>query len=135
MSKTYLTPYLNFQGGAREAMEFYQGVFGGILTLFAAGEGGQPRPAEEGDSIMFGRLDADGVIIVGSDGDPRWPAKVGENVALAVHGSDEAEVTRIFNSLAEGGTVKMPLTKMPWGTAGWLADRFGFNWNIDIEAG
>lgn len=29
----------------------------------------------------------------------------------------------------------MPLTKTPWGEAAWFADRFGINWNVDIDAG
>ncbi|TMD70516.1 MAG: hypothetical protein E6I81_13820 [Chloroflexi bacterium] len=39
----------------------------------------------------------------------------------------------MFNALADGGHVGMPLTDQPWGTAGWLTDRFGINWNVDIE--
>jgi uncharacterized glyoxalase superfamily protein PhnB len=39
-----------------------------------------------------------------------------------------------FEKLAEGGKVKMPLTEGPWGgAAAWLADRFGINWNLDLE--
>jgi hypothetical protein len=54
----HLVPYINFQGQAREAMEFYQRVLGGTLQLHAGGEQGQPRPAEPGDRIMI----ADGIM-------------------------------------------------------------------------
>ena len=133
MSKQHLAPYINFAGRAREAFEFYHGVFGGKLDLFAAGEQGRPKPAEPGARIMHARLDADGVVIMGSDGHPSYPATVGDHIALTLSGTDAADLSRKFDALADGGKVKMKLTEQPWGTAGWLADRFGINWNVDIE--
>jgi PhnB protein len=109
MTRQHLVPYINFQGQAREAMEFYQRVLGGTLLMVAGGEQGRPRPAEPGDRIMHARLEAGG--------------------------TDEARLRAVFDGLAYGGQVKMPLTKQPWGIAGWLTDRFGINWNIDVEAG
>ena len=82
---------------------------------------------------MYSRLEADGVVVIGSDGHPDYPAKVGENIGLSVGGRDRAELTRVFDALADGGLVKMPLTAQPWGTSGWLTDRFGINWNFDIS--
>jgi PhnB protein len=133
MSKVQLSPYINFQGRAREAMQHYQKLFGGDLDLQAVNEQGAPRPAGPGDRIMHGRLEADGVRIIASDGHPDYPAKVGENLALFVGGSDKERLTRIFDGLAEGGRVKMPLTEQPWGAAGWLTDKFGINWTVNIE--
>lgn len=134
MSREHLAPYINFQGRAREAMEHYQRVLGGALQMYAAGEQGQPRPAELGDRIMHARLDADGFAIIASDGHPGYPATAGDQIALQLAGPDEERLRAIFDGLAEGGQVKMPLTKAPWGTSGWLADRFGINWNVDVEA-
>lgn len=134
MSGPKLAPYINFAGRAREAMEFYQHVFGGQLQLFASSEQGSPRPAEAGDRVMYARLDADGVVVIASDGHPSYPAAVGENIGLHVAGADEDRIRSIFDRLADGGTVKMPLTRAAWGTSGWLQDRFGINWNVNIEA-
>lgn len=133
MSQHRLAPYINFAGRAREAFEFYHGVFGGDLQLFAAGEGGRPKPAEAGERIMHARLDAGGVVIMGSDGHPSYPATVGDHIGLTLSGTDAADLGRKFDALAAGGQVKMKLTEQPWGTAGWLADRFGINWNVDVE--
>ncbi len=133
MSKQYVAPYVNFQGRAREALEHYQSLLGGTLELVAAGEQGQPRPAEPGDRVMHARLAAEGVLIIGSDGHPSYPPTVGDNLGIVLGGTDEAHLRKVFDGLAEGGTVKMPLTAMPWGTAGWLTDRFGINWNVDID--
>lgn len=134
MAKQFLGPYINFQGRAREAMELYHRVLGGELHLFAAGEHGAPKPAGDGDRIMYGRLVADGIVILGSDGDPRYPPTAGDHVGISIGGTDSAHLHRVFDGLAEGGEVKMPLTTGSWGgTAGWLKDRFGINWNVDIE--
>jgi PhnB protein len=131
-----VAPYINFQGHAREAMDFYQRVFGGQVDLYSAGEQGKPRPAEPGERIMHARLSSDGVLIVGSDGHPSYPVTVGDHMAVVLVGSDRERLSRAFDRLAEGGKVKMPLTDQPWGgAAGWLTDRFGINWNVDVEKG
>src|SRR5437762_1112594 len=111
MNKIQLSPYINFQGRAREAMEFYQKVFGGNLDLQTSDERGAPKPAGEGDRIMYSRLEAEGVLIIGVDG---YPATVGDNIAIALGGTDRDQLTKIFGDLAESGTVKMPLTAQPW---------------------
>ncbi len=135
MSKTHLAPYINFQGNAREAMEHYHRILGGKLDLFASDDGGKPKPAGPGDRIMYGRLDADGIVMIASDGNPKYPAKVGDHIGLSIGSTDRDRLTTVFNALADGGQVGMPLTDQPWGTAGWLTDRFGINWNVDIEKG
>jgi PhnB protein len=133
LTKTNLAPYINFQGRAREAMEHYHKVLGGKLEMFASDEHGGPKPAAPGDRIMYAQLESDGVVIVASDGSPKYPAKVGEHIGLSLRGSDRARLTSAFEGLAEGGQVKLPLTDQPWGTSGWLTDKFGINWNLDIE--
>ncbi len=134
MSKQYLGPYVNFQGRAREAMEHYRKVLGGALTLQASNEQGVLKPAGPGDRIMYARLEADGAVITGSDGHPSYPPTVGDNMAIALGGTDKDRLTKIFSGLAEGGKVKGPLADQPSGAAvGWLTDRFGINWMISIE--
>lgn len=142
MSTQYIGVYINFQGKAREAMEFYQSVLGGKLQLFAmegAGfaEGARPRPAKPGESIVYARLEAEGMVIVASDGNPQYPPTVGDNVAIALEVNDEGRLEKIFDSLADGGTTKMPLTKYSWGSgsAGWLADKFGIVWSVSTSPG
>ena len=133
MSKINLAPYINFQGHAREAMEHYHRVLGGKLDLFASDEKGQPRPAAPGEPIMFAQLESDDVVIIASDGNPKYPAKVGEHIGLSLRGSDRARLTSAFEGLADGGQVAMPLIDQPWGSAGWLKDKFGITWNVDIQ--
>lgn len=132
MSKQYLSPYINFQGKAREAMEFYHHVLGGKLELQTMNERGAPKPAGPGDRITHAQLEADGTRIIASDGHPDFPAKVGDNVGIAVGGTDRERLTRIFHDLAEGGQSKMPPTDQSGGV-GWLTDKFGINWMVSIE--
>lgn len=134
MSQQYLSPYINFQGRAREAMEFYHKVLGGKLDLQTSNEQGVAKPAGPGDSISHSRLEADGARIVASDGHPDYPAKVGDNMAIAMGGTDKGRLTKIFNPLAEGGRIKMPLAEQSRGAdVGWLTDKFGINWMVSID--
>ena len=129
-----VAPYINFQGRAREAMELYQDVLGGTLELYAAGEDGSPRPAGPGDRIQHARLSGDGFLLVGSDGHPSYPPTTGDNIAVVLAGRDRAAMQAAFEKLSDGGQVKMPLTEGPWGgAAAWLTDRFGINWNLELQ--
>jgi len=134
MTKMQLSPYVNFQGRAREAMEFYHKVLGGNLDLQTVDERGVSKPAGPGDRIRHARLEAEGALIIGTDGHPSYPAKVGDNMAIALSGSDKSRFTKIFNDLAEGGKIKGPLAEQPWGAdVGWLTDKFGVNWMVNID--
>ena len=136
MSEQYLAPFINFQGRAREAMEFYHRVLGGNLDLQTLNKQGVPKPASPGDRISHARLEADGALtIIASDGHPDYPAKVGDNMAIALGGTDKDRLTKIFHGLAEGGKIKAPLRPQPWGgrEVGYLMDKFGINWVVSID--
>ncbi len=134
MSQQHISPYINFRGRAREAMEFYQRVLGGDLHLHTLDEQGQPKPAGPGDRITHAVLEADGARIVGSDGHPQYLPTVGDHMAIALAGLDKDRLTKIFSDLAEGGRVKGQLAAQPWGAdVGWLEDKFGINWVVSIE--
>ena len=99
MSKIQLSPYVNFASVAREAMEFYQKALGVTLELYTMGQKGESEPARPGDHIAYAKLDADGALIIASDGHPKFPAKVGENLAIALSGTDKDRVSKMFQSL------------------------------------
>lgn len=130
-----ISPYINFGGKAREAFEFYQKALGGDLNLNTFNPNGAPKPAGPGDNIMHGTLTlADGIVIMGSDGMAEYPAKVGENFAIALSGSDRDKLTQAFESLSDGGNVKQTLKEESWGdTFGWVEDKFNINWMINIS--
>jgi PhnB protein len=134
MSQLFLNPYINFRGKAHEAFTFYQQVLGGKLDLLTFSPDGPPKPAGPEDSIMHARLESDGAIIMGTDGSPDYPPTVGDNFAVALGGTDVARLTKVFEQLGEGGNVKQPLKEESWGdTFGWLEDKFGINWMVNIS--
>lgn len=133
MSQLFLNPYINFQGKAREAFEFYQKVLGGELVLLTFNPDGPPKPAGPSDSIMHARLESDGAVIMGSDGSPDYPTTTGDNIAVALGGYDRERLAKIFDQLGEGGKVKQSLKEESWGTFGWLEDKFGVNWMLNVS--
>ncbi len=134
MSTFHITPYINFRGRAREAMEFYHRILGGHLDLLAAADDGGTKVAGPDDRIMHAQLEAEGAHIFASDGHPDYPPTVGDHIGIALGGTDASRITAIFNGLAEGGYVKSPLAEQPWGgQLGWLMDKFGINWMITLD--
>ncbi len=136
MSQIAANPYINFRGHTREALEFYHSALGGKITLMAADPHGPPKEAGPDDSIMHGVVISDGLLIMGSDGHPDYPPTVGDNVAIALSGSDRERLTLAFEKLSDGGQVKQPLKTESWGASfGYFVDKFGINWMVNISNG
>lgn len=128
-----LSPYVAFDGDAREAMEFYQGVLGGELTVSTFGESGMPGPDE--DMVMHARLTSPaGFTLMASDTPPGMDYRPGENIAISLSGEDGEELRGYFAGLSAGGSVQMPLERQAWGDEfGALVDRFGIGWMVSIS--
>jgi PhnB protein len=128
-----LNPYLNFNGTARQAMEFYQSVFGGTLNLSTFGDFGA-KDSPDADRIMHGMLEtAANYSIMAADvtSDMQYQPMAGFAVSLS--GDDEA-LRGYWNELSEGGTVTMPLQKQVWGDEfGMVTDKFGVSWLVNIS--
>jgi PhnB protein len=131
-----LNPYLNFRDNAREAMEFYKGVFGGELTVSTFAELGASQDPAEDDLVMHADLQgADGVRFMGADTPPRMEYAAGTNFSMSLSGEDEAQLRGYYDKLAEGGAVIQPLEQAPWGDVfGMCSDRFGITWLVNINA-
>jgi PhnB protein len=135
MSKVNLEVYLFFKGNAREAMEFYKSVFGGNLDVSTVGDSPQVPGMEGIDKnwVMHSTLEGGDVKLMASD--TTKASDKAAKVELSLGGTDEAKMRKLFDALAEGGTVRMPLEKQFWGdTFGMLSDRFGIDWNMNIGA-
>ena len=128
-----LNPYITFPGSAREAMEFYQQVFGGELALNTFGQYGAPD-TPEADNIMHGMLEApNGFTLMGADTPPGMEHNPGDNMAISLSGDDADELRGYWEQLSAGGTVSVPLEKQMWGDEfGMCADRFGVPWMVNI---
>lgn len=131
---TTLSPYLNFNGNAREAMQFYQSVLGGELTMQSFAESGMQTEEKYKDQIIHAHLQNGSIIIMASDMADHGSAVFGTSVNLSLSGSDMAGLTEAFHKLSEGGKVDMPLAKQFWGdTYGMLTDRYGIHWMVNIS--
>jgi PhnB protein len=129
-----LNPYLNFDGDARQALEFYKEVFGGTLTVNTYGEFGQ-GDAPNADKIMHGMLEtSSGFTLMGADVPPGMEHSPGNNFAVSLSGDDDAELRGYWEKLSAGGTVTMPMEKQMWGDEfGMCVDRFGVSWMVNVS--
>ena len=128
-----LTPYLNFNGNAAEAMRFYQSVLGGELTMQTFEEAKMAGTPDEKNLIVHAALNNGALTFMASDTHPKQQTKFGDNIHMSIAGSDNGRLTEIFNGLARGGRVDMPLAKQFWGdTFGMLTDKFGVHWMVNI---
>jgi len=131
---TKLNPYLNFDGNAREAMEFYKNVFGGNLTLSTFKEGGMAEDPAIADKIMHAMLVAEnGITLMASDIPPGTPHDPGNNIAISLSGDNEQELRGYWDQLSSDAKITIALDKAPWGdTFGMLTDKFGISWLVNI---
>jgi PhnB protein len=129
-----LNPYISFGGDARQAMEFYKGVFGGNLTLNTFGElGAQDSP--DADKVMHSQLETDsGFTLMASDTPAGMQRNPGDNITISLSGDDADELRGYWEQLSDGGTVTMPLEKQMWGDEfGMCVDRFGVPWMVNVS--
>jgi PhnB protein len=130
---TGLTPYILFDGQAREALTFYANVFGGATQLHTFGEFSRDDgPAE---AIAHGLLFNSPVVLYGADvGEGDVPFRA-QGLMLSLLGTaDAATLRRWFASLSQGGEVVEELQQRPWGAFdGQVIDRFGLRWLIGFE--
>ena len=128
-----LNPYISFDGNARQAMEFYESVFGGTLALSTFGEFGA-QEAPEADKIMHGMLESDsGFTLMGSDTPPGTEYKPGNNISVSLSGDDDDELRGYWDKLSASGTISVPLEKQMWGDEfGSCDDQFGITWLVNI---
>jgi PhnB protein len=133
---TRLNPYLAFKDNARQAMEFYQSVFGGTLQTNTFKEFGASQGPREDDKIMHSILEADnGIVLMGADTPDRMEYSPGTNISISLSGDDESQLRGYFQKLSADGSVTMPLAKANWGdTFGMVTDKFGINWLVNISA-
>jgi PhnB protein len=129
-----LNPYISFPDTARQALEFYRGVFGGDLTLNTFGEAGAAEGADA-DKVMHGQLETPaGYTLMASDTPAGMDRTVGTTISLSLSGDDADELRGYFAKLSEGGAVTMPLEKQMWGDEfGMCVDPFGIAWMVNIS--
>jgi PhnB protein len=138
---TTLNPWINFNGNAEEAFNFYKSVFGGDFTKIIrfkelAGPEFQVAQKDENKIMQIILPIENGNMLIGNDV-PEFMGTVSENenrskIHVAVESQKETE--RIFNGLSVGGKVEAPLGNTAWGTYfGMFRDRYGIEWIIEFN--
>ena len=135
-----MNPYLNFDGKALEAFNFYKSVFGGEFTdVHKIGDapGCENLPEEEKNRVMHIALPIDeNTTLMASDIIPSagHVLKEGNNVHLSLHPETKEEADRLFKGLSEGGKVEMEMQDTFWGAYyGNFRDKYGINWMVNVS--
>ncbi len=130
-----LNPYLAFNGKAREAVNFYQSVFGGELTVSTFGDFGSPDPALATKVMHAQLVTPQGYTLMASDIAPGMPVpdSSGTGITCSLSGDTSDGLHDIWAKLSAEGTVTMPLEKQAWGDEfGQCIDKFGTPWLVNI---
>lgn len=128
-----LNPYLNFPGNAAEAMAYYQGIFGGQVSISTFGEFGMEGVPPNG--TMHAELTHPLFTIMASDALPGAELTWGGTRNYICFVGDDVEVLEgWYQALAEDGNAGDPLEKQVWGDMyGTVMDRYGVEWMFNIS--
>ncbi len=129
-----LNAFLIFNGNCAEAMRFYERTLGGkleaLMTHAQSPEADQTPPGQA-DKIIYSRLAIDRGVLMGMDAPASKPYEGMKGFLLSLAYPTAGEAKGVFDALAKGGKVTMPLQKTFYAeTFGMLADRFGTPWMI-----
>jgi PhnB protein len=129
-----LNPHLTFNGQCEAAFRFYEKCLGGklvVLMRYADTPLAAQTPPESREKVLHATLAVGQFILQGVDIPPeRYEKPQGFSVMLNV--ADAAEADRIFHTLAEKGTVQVPVQETFWALRfGMLVDQFGIPWTIN----
>jgi PhnB protein len=130
-----LTPYLHFAGNAEAALNFYRDCLGGEIVMLSR-YGDSPMPVDEDykQKLIHSRLVFGDNMIMISDSFKGQAVHTNGNIQMSIEMPDEAAMETVFNKMAAGGTITMPLAKQFWGAHfGMLQDQFGVSWMFNCE--
>jgi PhnB protein len=135
-----INPYINFNGNAEEAFNFYKSVFGGefaSVVRFKDLESSEfPLAANDANKIMRIALPIGGNNLIANDvPESMGPVNEKENRSkIAISAETKEEADKLFKGLSEGGAVEMPMAESPWGTYfAMFRDKYGIEWTVEFE--
>ena len=125
-------PYLHFQGNCRQAMAFYQSVFGGQLELSPYAEAPEASPdMAASDRIMHAALTIGDRMLLASDFPPGFAGDAQAAVSVSHMAAGATEGRVVFDALVAGGEVIMDYAPTFWSDGfGMLKDQFGTHWMV-----
>jgi PhnB protein len=136
-----INPYINFNGNAEEAFNFYKSVFGGefkSIVRFNDLESSElPIPENDANKIMRIVLPIGGNTLIANDvPESLGPINENENRSkIAISTETKEEADKLFKGLSEGGSVEMPMAESPWGTYfAMFRDKYGIEWTVEFDS-
>ena len=135
-----INPYINFNGNAEEAFNFYRSVFGGefakIMRFKDLSVPEFPVAESEADKIMYIALPIGKNILMANDV-PESMGRTNENEnrsKISISAASREEADKLFSGLSAGGNIEVPIDDSPWGSYfGMFRDKFGIEWMIDFD--
>lgn len=131
-----INSYLSFNGNCKEAMQYYQQVLGGLLTLQTIGDSplSEKMEPEMRSKIVHAALKGNDFIIFGSDLVDDTGLINGNTVSILINFTSEKEIKDVFNQLSQEGVTNQPLQLSFWGALfGSLTDKYGSNWLLHFD--
>lgn len=135
-----INPYLNYNGNAEEAFNFYKSVFGGeferIIRFKDLPNTEVPTADNEANKIMYISLPIGNNLLMANDV-PESMGKTNENEnrsKIYIKAETREEADNIYNGLSEDGQIEVPISDSPWGTYfGMFRDKYGIEWMVDYD--
>lgn len=135
-----INPYINFNGNAEEAFNFYKSVFGGEFAMITRFKDmpspDHPFSEKEADKIMHIALPIGNNVLMANDV-PESMGRVNENEnrsKISVNAQTREEADKLFYGLSAGGTIECPINDSPWGSYfGMFRDKYGIEWMVDFD--
>ena len=126
-------PYLSFEGRAQEAMDFYKTAIGAkvdVVMLFKDAPPDMQANMPNKDKVMHSAFKVGDTTIMATDGQCSGKAEF-SGITLTIQANSDAEAEKLFNALAQGGKVNMPMSETFFATRfGMVADKFGVGWMV-----
>ena len=136
----FMNPYINFNGNAEEAFNFYKSVFGGefamIMRFKDMSSPDFQVTEDEANKIMHIAFPIGKNILMANDV-PKSMGRVNENEnrsKISISAESREEADRIFKGLSAGGSIEVPIDNSPWGSYfGMFRDKYGIEWMVDFD--
>lgn len=131
-----IVPHLWYDGAADEAAALYARLVpdSGIEGTVRYPDVGQEVHGREAGSVMFVDFHLGDTRLIALNGGPMFRFTPAASLFIALE--DRAALDRLWDGLADGGTVMMPLDRYDWSERyGWVADRWGLNWQVMLGRG
>ena len=130
-----IIPYLNFNGNAKEALDFYAAALGGdVIQVQTFGGANMAQDESMKDKILHAVFAAGELKFMVSDCPPGVSVKEGDQVSLSLNFMDLESIEKTFAALSTGGTITMPMQDTFWGARfGMAKDKFGVHWMFNHD--